>query len=442
MLPVLNRIRLAAALGAIALALSACGGQAAEPPAVTETTAAPAVTTAPPVGQVESITIAGEAPPQITFTHTYARYEATALRQAEDEPAFAELSEVLAIGEAARDEMVELLLDIALTRETADDMTAEVTRRVQAGEAPDLLEFASASDAASLAPGGYLADLSTLPTLQLEHPAFDQTLNDELTVAGHAYFLFGDATVADKAATAVMLLEPTAAVASGIEPDELITSVYAGSWTVETLLTLAARGSMSLDGDDVVPLFLAVGGKIFTRNAQDVPVLATGEAFSRAYAAMQSAMAASSDEASGAVFTVGTLADLGDGHIALPLPAADPGEDYLSPIDPDTAACVSVPADPADPARTGDILTACFTESTETVAAPLREHLAAGTDAELLDRILASRTCALGALFGWGDLAEALTGSIGMPEADFLASVEMRMTTAEKAMEIFLNRIE
>lgn len=434
-----DRIRLAAALGALALALTACGGAAADPPA--ETTPAPVETTAAPVGQVESITIAGEAPSQITFTHTYARYGATILRQAADEPAFAEVGELLSAGEAARDAAVELLLDVTLTRETADNMPAEVTRRVQAGEGPDLLEFASASAAASLAPGGYLADLTALPTLALDHPAFDQALNRELTVAGHAYFLFGDATVGDKAATAAMLVDPTAAITAGIAPDELIDAVHAGDWTVETLLTLAARGPMSLDGDDVVPLFLAAGGKIFTRDVHGVPVLTTGAEFSSAYAAMQAVMAASADEASGSVFTVGTLADLGDGRIALPLPAAATGGNYLSPVDAGTAACVSVPASPADPARTGDILTAYFTESTETVAAPLHEHLAADTDAGLLERILASRTCALGALFGWGDLAEALTESVGMPEAEFLAAVEMRMTTAAKAMEIFLNRL-
>ncbi len=440
----LNRIRLAAMLGALALSLAACGGAATDPPPETappptDTTAIE--TTAPAYGTVESITIAGEAPPQITFSQTYARYDVSILRQAGDET-FAEAAEQLALGEAARDAMVELLLDVELDRELAEDMPTEVTRRVQAGEAPDLLEFTSAADAASLAPGGYLADLNTLPSLPLAHPAFDRALNDELTVAGHTYFLFGDATVGDKAATAVMLLDSAAAMEAGIVPDELIDAVRRGDWTMEILLNHAANGALSLNGEAILPIFLATGGKIFTRDARGVPELIAGEPFSRAYAAVQAAMAASIHEDAGAVFTVGTMDALEAGYIALPIPPLAAGGAYLSPVDPDTADCISIPASPTDPTRSGDILAAYFTESTESVAAPLRDYLAAETDTELLDRILASRTCALGALFGWGDLAEALTESVGMSETEFLASVEMRMVTAARAMEIFLSRLE
>lgn len=440
-----NRIRPAALLGALALLLTACGGAAAKPPAETtapstsvETTAL--IETTAPVGQGDSITIAGEAPPQITFTQTYARYEAEILCQA-GEPTFEEIGERLSLGEAARDEMVELLLDVNLTREMVSDMPAEVERRAQAGESPDVLEFARAADAASLAPRGYLADLHAMPGLRLDHPAFDGALNDMLTVAGHTYFLFGDATVGDKAATAVLFVDPNAAAEADISADELLEAVRSGAWTTEQLLTYAAQGSLSLDGEDMVSLFLASGGEIFTRNAQGVPELTAGEPFSRAYAAMQAA-AAAADGGDEAVFTVGTLADLAKGSLALPLPSLEADGLYRSPVDAPNAACISVPADPTDPHRTGDILTAYFTESTDSIAAPLREWLTVEHESDLLDLILASRTCALGALFGWGDLAEALTESVGVREADFLASVEMRMVTAARAMEIFLSRLK
>lgn len=437
-----HRIRAAALFGAIILALTACGGAAAEPPVETTrsavTTSAASETTVP-VGKGETITIAGEAPPQITFTKTYARYGAQILCQA-DQPVFAEIGEQLAYGEAARDEMVELLLDVTLEREIVTDMPAEVERRALAGENPDLLEFTRAADAASLAPRGYLADLHAMPGLRLDHPAFDGALNDMLTVAGHTYFLFGDATVGDKAATGILLLDRDAAAEADLSADELVDAVRNGSWTIEHLLTYIAQSSMSLDGKDMVSLFLSSGGEIFTRNAYGVPELTTGEAFSRAYAAMQS-VASVSGRGDGAVFSVGTLADLNSGYLALPLPSLTADRAYRSPVDAPNAACISVPASLTNPQRTGDILTAYFTESTDSVAAPLRQWLTAENESDLLDLILASRTCALGALFGWGDLAEALSESAGMSEADFLASVEMRMTAAVRAMEIFLNRI-
>lgn len=420
---------------ALLLALTACGS--ATPP--TET--APPTTTAPPAVTVDSITITGEAPPQVTYSQTYPRYTATILAQAEPAPAFGDFAETLDAGIAARDDIVEDLLDITLTREIVADMTTAVTRRAQAGESADLLEFTSTADAASLAPGGHLADLVALPTLQLDQPAFDAALNDELTIAGHAYFLFGDATVGDKAATSAMHFDSIAAMKAGIELDAIFDAVRAGEWTVDYLQRLAVNGNLYLNREAIVPIFLASGGKIFDRDAAGRPILVTGQTFSRAYAAIQTLMPVSGDEAEGAVFTVGSLADIGEGKIAIPLPALEKGAAYHAMVDPDRAACVSALANPVDPARTGDIITAYFVASTETIAEPLREYLASDTDAALLEHILSGRTCAIGALFGWGDLAEALTESVGIPEKEFLAASAMRMTTAARAMEIFLDRL-
>lgn len=414
------------------LLLTACGS--APPSEVAPETTLPPMT-------AEVITVTGEAPPQYTFSATYPRYTATILAQADPTPAFAELGEVLDAGRAERDAAVEAMLDLALAREVVDDMQVELSQRVQAGEAPDLLEFVATADAASLAPGGYLHDLATLTTLQHDLPAFDHALNHALTIAGHAYFLFGDATVGDKAATSVMRFDPSAAMTAGIEPDMILEAVHSGDWTVDYLLKTATDATLYLDRDAVVPLFLGSGGKIFDHDSTGRPVLVTGETFSRAYAAMQSLMAVAGDEESGSLFSVGSLAEIGSGILALPLPALEIGAPYHAMVDPDHAACISIPADPADPARTGDLLTAYFVASTETIAEPLRDHLAADTDDDLLDHILSARTCAIGALFGWGDLAEALTDSVGVPEGEFLAASAMRMTTAARAMEIFLERL-
>lgn len=234
---------------------------------------------------------------------------------------------------------------------------------------------------------------------------------------------------------------------AGIDLAGLLDTIHAGEWTTETLLQTAADGTMSLDGGAVLPLFIGTGGKLFVKDEQDVPTLTPGDSFSRAYAAMQTVMAAGSKaEENNTVFTVGTLDDLDEGLLALPLPAAEAGEPYRSSIDPAGAACVSVPASPTDPTRTGDILTAYFEQSTDTVSTTLYAHLddlesAAGGNHALLDLILGARDCSLGALFGWGDLPDALVDAVGLTESEFLASAEMRLTAAAKAMEIVLNRL-
>lgn len=436
---------LAALTLACSLALAACGASGDSAASLELDRAASSYETGDSITG-DSITIEGEAPGRTTFAQTYARYTATILRQAEAEPAFAEIGEQLSAAEAARDAAVETLLEVTLTRETTGDMANEVTRRAQAGDSPDLFEFTSASTAAPLAAGGYLADLDALGTLKLGNAALDGCLNSALTVAGRCYFLFGDATVGDRAATAAMLVNVSAADAAGIDLDQLTALVRAGEWTAEALIRTAAEGTLSLDGDAVLPLFLSAGGKLFVKDGQDVPTLTPGESFSRAYAAMQTVMAAADGDAEAAVFTVGTLDDLTEGLLALPLPTVDEGESYRSSVDPARAACVSAPASPVDPARTGDILTAYFEQSTDTVSAVLDDYLAvfelsAGGDAALIELILAARDCSLGALFGWGDLPDALAESVGLSEAEFLTAAEMRLTAAAKAMEIFLNRL-
>lgn len=386
---------------ALTFALAACGEAAVDGAASTKEGA---VSHAYATGDV--ITIEGEAPTKTTFAQTYARYAVTILRQSTPEPAFAEIGEQLSAAEVVRDAAVEAELDVSLTRTETDDMVNEVTRSVQSGDSPDMLEFSSASTAASLAAGGYLADLDTLGSLKLGNATLDSGLNAALTVAGRCYFLFGDATVSDRGVTAALLADVDAAGEAGIDLAGLLDTIHAGEWTTETLLQTAADGTMSLDGGAVLPLFIGTGGKLFVKDEQDVPTLTPGDSFSRAYAAMQTVMAAGSKaEENNTVFTVGTLDDLDEGLLALPLPAAEAGEPYRSSIDPAGAACVSVPASPTDPTRTGDILTAYFEQSTDTVSTTLYAHLddlesAAGGNHALLDLILGARDCSLGALFG------------------------------------------
>ena len=105
-----------------------------------------------------------------------------------------------------------------------------------------------------------------------------------------------------------------------------------------------------------------------------------------------------------------------------------------------------MPANPADPVRTGDILTAYFEHSYDTVSPWLYDQLlaaelGAGGDEKLLDLILSERDSMLGTLFGWGDLGQSLIESVGMTEEEYLEGVEMRMAVAEHAMEIVLARL-
>lgn len=450
----MQRYRLAAGLAALSLALGmmACGA-GAEDVSVGETvqgTAADATSVSDGT-TVDSITVKVEIPAKTVFAQTYDRYECTVLRG--ETPAFAfadaETGELLDAAQAARDTAVEKALDIAIENKTVStqSMEDEVIRCVQAGEGIDLIRFPNAALAAALAAGNYLGDVSQMGNFDLENAALDHSLNAALTIANQCYFLFGAATLTDRLASAVMLVDTDVPTLPEGAADRYIAAVLAGEWTTEAWIAAVAESSLSLHGDAVLPLFVGAGGKLFEKQEDDIPHLEPNENFSRSFAVMQTAMAAS-NSAYDAAFNIGNLERilLDDTLLALPMPSLEAGQAYRSSVDSHAAECISVPVNPADPVRTGDILTAYFEHSADAVAPWLYDQLleaelAVGGDEKLLTLILSARDTMLGTLFGWGDLGQSLIESVGMTEEEYLDGVEMRMAVAERAMEIVLARL-
>ncbi|MBR7185209.1 MAG: hypothetical protein IKD37_06345 [Clostridia bacterium] len=439
-----NTVRPTALLLLLALALIACGSPADTQPTGTDSTAPTTMPVHPESSETisaDSTTRAEETTPSTVFARTYAGYAAEILAEPERTPTFAELPDMLSAAEAERDRRVEALLDITLTKTEVTDMSAEVMRLAQMGASPDLLAFSSAQTAGTLASGGYLANLAGMGPLNLLEPAFDRSLIESLSLAKQIFFLFGDATVADKMATSVIWLDVEAAAWLGLDVSDLLDRVRAVEWTVDSLTQLAAEGMTSLDGDAVLPVLIGAGGHFFVKDKDDMPTLIQlDDCFSYAYAAMQDVMAYAESNPDAAL-TVGTLADRTDGRLAIPLPILEEGEAYRSFVNPELAACIAVPASPEDPVRTGDLLNAYFIKSADTVAGVLMPFLSGGHDEDLLDLILADRECTLGFLFDWGNLDEALIDSVGMREEEFRTAFAMRITAAAKAMEIVLNRL-
>lgn len=446
--------RLAARLAALTLTVGmvACGAGEANAPAeeVGQDTAAVTDTSSVSLGTtVDSITVEVEVPSKTVFAQTYDRYQCTVLQSAAPVFSFTEEGKLLDAAQVARDEAVETALDIAIQNKivSAESMEDEVIRCVQAGEGIDLIRFPNAALAASLAAGNYLADIAQMGNFDLQNHALDQSLNAALTIANRCYFLFGAATLTDRLATAAMLLDTDVPTCPEGAAERYIDLVHAGKWTTEAWIAAVAESSLSLNGEAVLPLFVGAGGKLFEKQEDDIPHLEPNENFSRSFAVMQTAMAAS-NSAYDAAFNIGNLERilLDDTLLALPMPSLEEGQAYCSSVDSHAAECISVPANPADPVRTGDILTAYFEHSYDTVSPWLYDQLlaaelGAGGDEKLLDLILSDRDSMLGTLFGWGDLGQSLIESVGMTEEEYLEGVEMRMAVAERAMEIVLARL-
>lgn len=382
-------------------------------------------------------------------SRTYPGYTATILTDAELVFRFDDASaERYNRADAERRAALEKQLAISLTVRSETDAAAYLTAAAQANETPDLVELGSASDAGTLITGGHLADLGALVNFQLDNPAIDRVLTDTLSIANHTYLLFSDATPTDVLASSAVLVQTDAAAAADLRPDALMDEVRGGRWTVEAWLTAASAGKADLNDGAVIPFFVGGEGTIFSKDDKDIPAITIDAAFSKAYEAMQRAMSVPvADAVGGGVFRIGTLADLTDGSIALPMPTLDAGDGYRTSVDPAELPCLLVPVSPVDPGRTGDILTVYLAASTDTVSAVVREYLDANQTAEggstdMLDLILQNRFCSHGALFGWGALTESLRGSVGKSEADFLKEIDMQMTAASRAMQILVGRLQ
>lgn len=441
--------RLAARLVALSLTLAmiACGAGEVNAPA--EGAGQNDITSVSDGAMADSVTSRGEAPAKTVFGQTYRQYQCTVLQSEAPVFSFAEEGELLDAAQAARDDEVEAALDIAIQNKivSAASMEDEVIRCVQAGEGIDLIRFPNAALAATLAVGNYLGDAAQLGNFNLQNAALDHSLNSALTIANRCYFLFGAATLTDRLATAVMLVDTDVPTLPEGAAERYIAAVHAGEWTTEAWIAAVAESSLSLNEDAVLPLFVGAGGKLFQKTAEDIPYLEPNENFSRSFAVMQTAMAAS-NSAFDAAFTIGNLERilLDNTLLALPMPSLEAGQAYRSSVDSHAAECISVPADPADPVRTGDILTAYFEYSADTTAPWLYDQLltaelGAGGDEKLLTLILSARDSMLGTLFGWGELGQSLIESVGMTEEEYLDGVEMRMAVAGRAMEIVLARL-
>ncbi|MBR6709841.1 MAG: hypothetical protein IKL84_09235 [Clostridia bacterium] len=381
---------------------------------------------------------------------SYPGYTAILLIDAPDKTVFGSeaVAEQYDLADAERRAILETKLGLSLAVQTEANAADYLAQAALTNLVPDLVELNASSNAGSLITAGHLADLGAIPNFNLENYAIDRSLTDALSIADHTYLLFGDATARDQYAASAVLLNVETAGEVDCSPGDLIYLAKNNRWTIEQWKIAAELGHSDLNGDAVLPFFVGTGGKIFSKTEKDIPAITVDSAFSRAYAAMQQAMGVPSVEGDGTVlFRVGTLRELADGWIALPMPAVSVGETYRTSVDPSELPCLVVPALQTDAARTGDILTVYFEFSTDTVKSVVRDSLvarqvAAGGDAEMIDLILQNRFCSHGALFGWGALTESLSGSVGLEEADFLKKIDMQMTAASRAMEILVGRLQ
>ena len=120
---------------------------------------------------------------------------------------------------------------------------------VMAGDSSYDAGMIAGYDCATLALGGYLYDMRTLPYIDLDKPWWDQRLNEDLTINGKLYYSTGDISTADNDATGAILFNNKLVEDFSLpNPYEMVLD---GSWTVDAMISMGKDVSSDLDGNSV-----------------------------------------------------------------------------------------------------------------------------------------------------------------------------------------------
>ncbi len=368
---------------------------------------------------------------------------------------------------------------------TSEDPSSFVKQAVQAGDDVYDLLLAGGSSTGGMATNRLLLDMEALPYVDLSKPWYDQSANASLSIGNHLYMTAGDLNMMDNNATWILLFSK--ALAEELLTDDLYDLVSEGKWTLDKLEAFTQDVVMDLNGDGVqnefdrwglsgqawntMAFIEGCGGKVFTKDENDLPIPAIQEEafydmFLLANAVNGPAncmLSENYDDIYSDVWSeclnkafiedrtlfmctglnrVSMLREMESDFGLLPLPKyTEAQEDYHCLVSIWAANMISVPISAGNPERTSVILEALSAESKYTLTPAyyditLKTKSARDEESSaMLDIIFEARAFELGNMYGWGglfDLPPSLTTS---GKTDLVSGVESKLKGAETAMQ-------
>lgn len=139
--------------------------------------------------------------------------------------------------------------DIQIVESGATHYASRVTEQILTGNYGFDVLTACAYDMAEMAASAVLRDLTLVDELEIDGNWWNNTLNDQLTVANSLYYLSGDIICEDNMAVRVVFFNKTMAESMNVNPTDLYNMAKEYKWTFEEMFELAS--SAYLDMDDV-----------------------------------------------------------------------------------------------------------------------------------------------------------------------------------------------
>lgn len=337
----------------------------------------------------------------------------------------------------------------------------------------------------SMAQNGYLLDLNTVDSLNLENTWWDQGAIEGISIANKVYMATGDLLIVDNDATWVLMFNKQMAENYGYD---LYSEIDSGSWLFEDFFNMARGASQDLNGDGKMKaeddqfglvtafntpdaLICAAGLTLSVKDQNDIPKMETdlarlssviaeaGEFYTDTKVVYGSnvAMSATIFQGGRGLFysevlqCVTRMRESETDFGLIPWPKYDETQDnYYSFMIGAAGVAVSLPSTQTDTHMSGIILDAMSARSVDTLTvayynkALTQKYMRDDTSIRMLDIILESRIFDQSQvyLYGWGGIYNQMLSDLKSGKKETASSWEKLLPTAQAEMEATIAAFE
>ncbi|MHC1694889.1 MAG: hypothetical protein AB9835_06405 [Eubacteriales bacterium] len=409
--------------------------------------------------------------------------------QSRDIVAAEETGEAINDAVYARNKYVEDKYNFKITATDYDGNITGLKSSLTAGDSTYDALMIHGRDQATLAMAGLLADIYTIPNLDLDKPWWNKATEEQLSIGGKLFFTDGDISITSKNGMRVIFFNKKMIQDYSLDnPYELVKN---NQWTLDKLYSMCKDVSYDENGDGAfdendrygflvqsgisINMFYGAGEKLAVKDAEDIPHLNVGSARSLEILDLLTNILSSKN----AVMFDSDYADKGMEHMLqatfednrglffaevlqlaermrsadqdfgiLPVPKYEAAqEDYYSYVDFWCMAPLSVPVTNAELDKTGIILESMAAEAKYTLTpayynlALQGKYIRDNESSEMLDIIFKNKVVSIDEIYNWG-MHDAIQGVLKARTGTFASTIEKNTAAVEKKINSTVTTFE